>query len=390
MLDELISIGEAAKFLGVTEKTIRLWEVKGKIIPAERTEGGHRRYLASEIRKMVGVVENAGLTVADEYDEYMKDERAAVANEMQKKLEFIQMKGYLGKGEEKDKNLANILSNYLDLQSTQVDTEDCDYNLKLIKMIWNKLLTRDLITYQVMGAPTGLIFYMTEKVDRANLEVTRCIESDAVAARTRKYGCDILFPGKVEREVTVLEPETFVPSKKSGWIGAGLKPEACLEINSRNMAADIDGEIIEDLLNNSTRLPGDWKDEIMCNLSHRLFPGELRGIVTNEVGLRLMEQDLTSRLSKFPIIDWEHLPNRLMRIGEVGVVPLYYHPKVNKFLLIRRGESEMQSGYFYCPYIFFNLTPMQITGDKIVRGGLIRYGKKLVRTGGRYYQAFEF
>lgn len=44
----MISIREASKILGVTEKTLRLWEKEGKIKP-KRTEGGHRRYEISDL-----------------------------------------------------------------------------------------------------------------------------------------------------------------------------------------------------------------------------------------------------------------------------------------------------------------------------------------------------
>jgi len=44
----MISIQEAAKLLGVTPKTLRLWEQAGKI-NAYKTSGGHRRYIISEL-----------------------------------------------------------------------------------------------------------------------------------------------------------------------------------------------------------------------------------------------------------------------------------------------------------------------------------------------------
>jgi putative resolvase len=46
----MISIKEASKILGVTEKTLRIWEKEGKI-KSERTEGGHRRYEISDLLK---------------------------------------------------------------------------------------------------------------------------------------------------------------------------------------------------------------------------------------------------------------------------------------------------------------------------------------------------
>jgi excisionase family DNA binding protein len=44
----MIVIKEAAKLLGITPKTLRIWEKEGKII-SHRTEGGHRRYNVSEL-----------------------------------------------------------------------------------------------------------------------------------------------------------------------------------------------------------------------------------------------------------------------------------------------------------------------------------------------------
>jgi DNA-binding transcriptional MerR regulator len=44
----LISIGKASKILGVTPKTLRIWEKCGKLIP-KYTPNGHRRYDYNQI-----------------------------------------------------------------------------------------------------------------------------------------------------------------------------------------------------------------------------------------------------------------------------------------------------------------------------------------------------
>jgi putative resolvase len=49
----MILIREAANLLGVTPKTMRLWEKEGKITPT-KTHGGHRRYDISELLKKKG------------------------------------------------------------------------------------------------------------------------------------------------------------------------------------------------------------------------------------------------------------------------------------------------------------------------------------------------
>ena len=55
METELVSIGEAAKMLGVTCRTLRNWEKAGKIRPA-RTLGKHRRYKLIDIKVLLGEV----------------------------------------------------------------------------------------------------------------------------------------------------------------------------------------------------------------------------------------------------------------------------------------------------------------------------------------------
>jgi len=51
-LDELVTIGEAAKIRGVSIDTLRRWEKKGKLTSVDRTEGGHRRYRVADLLKI--------------------------------------------------------------------------------------------------------------------------------------------------------------------------------------------------------------------------------------------------------------------------------------------------------------------------------------------------
>ena len=51
---EHLSIGETAKLLGVSVSTLRRWECEGKLLPAYRTVGGHRRYLWQDIQQFCG------------------------------------------------------------------------------------------------------------------------------------------------------------------------------------------------------------------------------------------------------------------------------------------------------------------------------------------------
>lgn len=56
----MVSINEASKILGVTPKTIRIWEKEGKI-KSTRTEGNHRRYNISDL---IGNRKENSITVA--------------------------------------------------------------------------------------------------------------------------------------------------------------------------------------------------------------------------------------------------------------------------------------------------------------------------------------
>jgi len=50
MSRKMVSIQEAAEFLGVSAQTLQRWEREGKLIPDERTPGGRRRYDLARLR----------------------------------------------------------------------------------------------------------------------------------------------------------------------------------------------------------------------------------------------------------------------------------------------------------------------------------------------------
>lgn len=54
MTNNLIDISEAAELLGVDNSTLRYWDKTGKL-KSQRTFGGHRRYLLSDIKALQGI-----------------------------------------------------------------------------------------------------------------------------------------------------------------------------------------------------------------------------------------------------------------------------------------------------------------------------------------------
>lgn len=59
----------------------------------------------------------------------------------------------------------------------------------------------------------------------------------------------------------------------------------------------------------------------------------------------------------------------------------------NQILLGYRGDSYMDSGYFYCPYVPLTQTPVVLDPESFCprKGILTRYGKKLLREGSKFY-----
>jgi len=53
MSRKMVSIHEAAEFLGVSAQTLRRWEREGKLLPDERTPGGRRRYDLTRLAQSV-------------------------------------------------------------------------------------------------------------------------------------------------------------------------------------------------------------------------------------------------------------------------------------------------------------------------------------------------
>lgn len=56
MSSNFVDISSAAQYLGVGKSTLRRWETEGKLVP-KRTNGGHRRYMKSDLDSYIGIKE---------------------------------------------------------------------------------------------------------------------------------------------------------------------------------------------------------------------------------------------------------------------------------------------------------------------------------------------
>lgn len=52
-LDDYLTIGEAARFLGVSSATLRNWDKAGKLIPYRHPLNGYRLYLKADLEKLL-------------------------------------------------------------------------------------------------------------------------------------------------------------------------------------------------------------------------------------------------------------------------------------------------------------------------------------------------
>lgn len=140
----MISIREAGKILGVTPKTIRLWEKEGKI-KSHKTEGGHRRYIISEL---LNTTKDKLLTVAyarvsshDQKDDLLRQEQVLEA--------YCASKGYLFE-------LISDLGSGLNYKKKGL--------IKLIKLICSEQVDRLVLTHKdrLLRFGSELIFTLCE------------------------------------------------------------------------------------------------------------------------------------------------------------------------------------------------------------------------------------
>ena len=92
-MNSLIDIGQAAHMLGVDITTLRSWDKTGKLKP-QRTMGGHRRYLLSDIKKLQGIEEQAPLEDGESSNQVAVYARVS-SHEQKQKGDLDRQKGRL-------------------------------------------------------------------------------------------------------------------------------------------------------------------------------------------------------------------------------------------------------------------------------------------------------
>lgn len=222
-------------------------------------------------------------------------------------------------------------------------------------------------------------------------EVNLVIESEDITARTRKL-----------KAVWTYEAQQDLRSQHNLDAEAELTAILAQEIN-----LEIDREVLTDLRNNAgtiatwdfaTALGDTIKERYeslyvkiveVSNIIHRkTLRGGANWIVTSPEVASIFET-ATAGFAPTPSENF----TTALGIQYVGTVNnrwrLYKDPVFppGQLMMGYRGDSYMDSGYFYCPYVPLTQTPVVLDPESFCprKGILTRYGKKLLREGAKFY-----
>ena len=256
------------------------------------------------------------------------------------------------------------------------------------------LVTGELVaTWNVAAGPNNLVlsYEYNMECNQDLPEINLVIESEEIAAKTRKL-----------KAVWSYEAQQDLRSQHNLDAEAELTAVLAQEIN-----LEIDREVLTDLLLNagtvgawdfSTALGDTIKEkyeslyvkivEMSAVIHRKTLRGGANWIVTSPEVASIFE----TATAGFAPAPSETFTSSL-GIQYVGTINnrwrLYKDPlfRTNQILMGYKGDSYMDSGYFYCPYVPLTQTPVVLDPESFCprKGILTRYGKKLLREGAKFY-----
>jgi len=266
--------------------------------------------------------------------------------------------------------------------SVKVTAGSLNNNTGELAMTWNS----------APGANHAVISYEYNMECQQDLpEINLVIESEEIAAKTRKL-----------KAVWSYEAQQDLRSQHNLDAEAELTAVLAQKIN-----LEIDREVLTDLRNNAgtvtawdfnTALGETIKEKYeslyvkvveVSNVIHRkTLRGGANWLVTSPEVASIFE----TATAGFAPAPSETFTSSL-GIQYVGTVNnrwrLYKDPLFpsNQILMGYKGDSYMDSGYFYCPYVPLTQTPVVLDPESFCprKGILTRYGKKLLREGAKFY-----
>ena len=293
-----------------------------------------------------------------------------------------------------------IYDNGVAIQTFNFDTSG-NFNATDIGTVTDKAVngsidnSTGLITFTMnnaLGASSVVLNYQYNMECNQDLpEINLVIESEEIAAKTRKL-----------KAVWSYEAQQDLRSQHNLDAEAELTAVLAQEIN-----LEIDREILQDLrLNAGTVAAWDYSTALgdtvkekyeslyvkvveVSNVIHRkTLRGGANWLVTSPEVASIFE----TATAGFAPAPSETFTSSL-GVQYVGTINnrwrLYKDPlfQSNQILMGYKGDSYMDSGYFYCPYVPLTQTPTVLDPESFCprRGILTRYGKKLLREGAKFY-----
>jgi hypothetical protein len=266
--------------------------------------------------------------------------------------------------------------------STYVSSGSIDLTTSVLSLTWNA----------DPGSNKVVISYEYNLECQQDLpEINLVVESEDITAKTRKL-----------KAVWSFEAQQDLRSQHNLDMEAELTAVLAQEINM-----EIDREVLTDLRNNAgtvsawdfnTSLGDTIKEKYeslyikiveISNVVHRkTLRGGCNWLVTSPEVASIFE----TATAGFAPTPSETFTSSL-GIQYVGTVNarwrLYKDPlfPTSQILMGYKGDSYMDSGYFYCPYVPMTQTPVVLDPESFCprKGILTRYGKKLLREGAKFY-----
>lgn len=188
--EDLLTISEAARISGVTEKTLREWDASGKL-KAFRTKGGHRRYRIGDLRQ-------GKLVSPSIYDDLVLSDQLHYDKSKEPLHQFWLERDQVNKGEQDLSVLLSTVKAFCSASSIELDANhDYETYIEVTKAIWRSMSAKQFVMIHPLMGPCGLIFYMQQK-SKIDNEIDMKVESMAVNSRTESYRATANFNYRLE------------------------------------------------------------------------------------------------------------------------------------------------------------------------------------------------
>lgn len=222
MNEELLSISEAAKLMGVCENTLRDWDIEKKFI-ATRTDGNHRRYSLNQIREYLDkqAAEVRKVAVMSSTDQLI--------NKYAKELEDVT-------NPQERKQLAILIDNMLPSHNKENQTFSTSQIIRLTKETWKRIRFKKMISIQPLTSPCGFVYYMKEQnkksmIDSSPVAVRTCVSNFSIFTKANFEDVWLLYAEELAAEFDMLILD-YLPRITCEFLSSDLSQLTKQDVNS--------------------------------------------------------------------------------------------------------------------------------------------------------------